>query len=235
MSWTPALPPRESVRADEREAYDRVLERQLGYGYADFVGRFLHKDVLRSFPGDRVQPYFAALLNSPLIAGGMSDLGVVYRTRGEFLDGLQHADREWADMVTCTELNCLWVIYVHAPDAVAVGVRPEAILALVQEREEELTEIERLKSNFIRAVARGTMTSELFSAMDGELGTRATVEMVAFCGHTLKTKRLMQAFGVPDITREQLEEFLIAILDGRVELPDPRARVPSRPAHEDAE
>jgi len=40
----------------------------------------------------------------------------------------------------------------------------------------------------------------------------------------------MQAFGVPDITRAQLEEFVQAIVDGRVEVPDPRARVPQNPA-----
>lgn len=233
MSWTPALPSRESLRADERSAFDRVVERQLSYGYSDFVTRFLHQEVLRSFPGDRVQPYFAALLNSPLIAAGMSDLGVVYRTRGEFPDGLQHDDREWVDMVTCDEIGYLWVIYVHAPDAVAVGVRPEAILALVQQRHDAYTETERLKDRFIRAVARGTMTEDLFKAMERELGVRATVEMVAFCGHTLKTKRLMQAFGVPDITRAQLEEFVLAIVEGRVEVPDPKARVPQSPAPAD--
>ena len=227
MSWTPALPAPEDVRDDERAAYDSVVARQRSYGYTEFVKRFLHEDVLRAFPGDRLQPYFCALLNSPLIAAGMSDLGVVYRTRGEFEDGLPHADREWADLVTCKELGNNWVIYVHAPDAGAVGVRPEAILALVQGRDDDLTVDERLKAEFIRAVARGTMTEQLYREVEGKLGVRGTVELTCFCGHMLKTKRLQQAFGVPDVTQEQLEEFLQAIADGRVELPDSKARVPS--------
>lgn len=230
MSWTPQLPRREDVREEERAAYDSVVARQTAYGYRDFVKRFLHEDVRRAFPGDRVQPYFSALLNSPLVAAGMSDLGVVYRTRGEYEDGMSHADREWIDMVICDEVNCNWVLYVHAPDAAAVGVRPEAILAVVQGRDEDLTEDEKVKADFIRAVVRGTMTAELYRAVESQLGVRAAVEFTAFTGHLLKTMRLMQAWGIPDITKEQLQEFIQAIVDGRVELPDAKARVPDKAA-----
>jgi hypothetical protein len=226
MSWTPPLPPREAVREEEQAAYDSVVQRQTAYGYTEFVKRFLHEDVLRAFPGDRVQPYFGAMLNSPLVAAGMSDLGAVYRTRGEHADGMSHADREWVDMVICEEVECFWVLYVHAPDAAASGVRPEAILAVVQGRDDQLTEDEQRKADFIRAVVRGTMTRELYQAVEAQLGVRATVELTAFTGHLLKTMRLMQAWGVPDITRDQLEEFVQAIVDGRVELPA-GARVPT--------
>jgi hypothetical protein len=183
--------------------------------------------MLLAFPGDRVQPYFCALLNSPLIAGGISDLGVVYRTRGEFPDGMSHADREWVDMVMSVELHCNWVLYVHAPDAVAVGVRCEAILAVLRGQEKSLTPEEKLKADFIRAVAQGTMTPSLYTSVEKEVGgKRACVEFASFCGHILMTLRLTQAFGVPDVTREQLIEFVQAIANGQVELPDPKARVP---------
>jgi hypothetical protein len=55
--------------------------------------------------GTAIQPYFAALLSSPLIAAGMGDVGVVYRTRGEFPGGMTHVDREWVDMVACHDLR----------------------------------------------------------------------------------------------------------------------------------
>lgn len=225
--WTPPMLPREAVREEERDAYDSVVERQTSYGYAEFVKRFLHDDVREAFPGDRVQPYFGALLNSPLIAVGMSDLGAVYRTRGEYEGGMTHADREWIDMVMSDELGINWVLYVHAPDAAASGVRPEAILAVVQANEETLTDVEKLKSDFIRAVARGTMTADLYKAVEAELGVRATVEATAFCGHLVKTTRLMQAWGVPDISKEQLVEYVQAIIDGKVELPS-KPRVPTK-------
>lgn len=228
MTFTPPMPPRDSIRPEEVEAYDRLVHRQTAYGYTDFVKRFLHEEMLLAFPGTEVQPYFQALLHSPLIAAGMSDLGVVYRTRGEFADGMSHADREWIDMVMSEELRCNWVLYVHAPDAVAQGIRVEAILALLRGQEEQLTADEKLKADFIRAVARGTMTRELYKATEEKVGgVRACVEFAAFAGHLLKTLRLNQAFGVPDVTREQLIEFVQAIADGKVELPDAKARVPA--------
>jgi len=219
------MPARDAVREDELDAYDRVVERQTAYGYADFVKRFRHPEVLRAFPGDRVQPYFAALLNSPLIAAGMSDLGAVYRRTGEYEGGMRHIDREWVDMVMSDELGINWVLYVHAPDAAAVGVRPEAILALVRGHEDELTDDERQMADFIRAVARGTMTTALYRAVEDRLGVRGAVELTAFCGHLIKTTRLMQAWGIPDISKQQLEEFVQGIVEGEVELPQ-RARVP---------
>lgn len=224
---TPLMPSREEVRPDERAAYDRLIHQQTAYGYTEFVKRFMHPEMLRAFPGTQIQPYFQALLNSPLIAGGMSDLGVVYRTRGEYADGMSHGDREWIDMVMSEELGCNWVLYVHAPDAVANGVRVEAILAILTGAEHELTDEEKRKADFIRAVARGSMTAPLYKSVEAMLGgKRACVEFTAFAGHLLKTLRLNQAFGVEDVSREQLIEFVEAIAAGKVALPDPKARVP---------
>lgn len=230
MSWTPPLPPRSAVREDELAAYDRVVGQQTAYGYTDFVKRFHHKQVLEAFPGDRVQPYFAAMLNSPLISAGMSDLGVVYRTRGEYDDGMSHADREWIDMVICDELDNNWVLYVHAPDAVAVGVRPEAILAVVEGRPDDLTPEEREKDLFIRAVVNGTMEPDQYQSMERLIGVRATVELTCFTGHLLKTLRLMRAFGIPDVSHDDLREWVQALCDGKVDLPDHHARVPAAQA-----
>jgi alkylhydroperoxidase/carboxymuconolactone decarboxylase family protein YurZ len=226
VSWTPQLPDRENVREDERAAYDRVVGQQTAYGYVDFVKRFHHKGVLDAFPGDRVQPYFAAMLNSPLISAGMSDLGVVYRTRGEFDDGMSHADREWIDMVICDELGNNWVLYVHAPDAAAVGVRAEAILALIDKRYDDLTSEEREKELFIRAVINGTMEEKQYKSMEQLVGVRGAVEIVCFTAHLIKTLRIMRAFGIPDVTHEELREWVQALVDGKVELPDHHARVP---------
>jgi hypothetical protein len=226
VSWTPSLPDREAVREDEREAYDRVVAQQRAYNYVPFVSTFMHPKVREAFPGDRLQPYFAAMLNSPLISAGMSDLGVVYRTRGEYADGMTHADREWVDMVLCDELECFWVLYVHAPDAASVGVRPEAILALVEGRYDDLTPEEREKELFIRAVINGTMTEGQYKSVERMIGVRAAVELTCFTGHLIKTMRIMQALGVPDITRQDVTEWVQAIVDGKIELPDHHARVP---------
>jgi hypothetical protein len=227
VSWTPPMPDRDDVRDDETAAYDRVVNQQKAYDYVPFVKTFLHPEVREAFPGDRLQPYFAAMLQSPLISAGMSNLGLVYRTRGEFPDGMTHADREWVDMVLCDEVECFWVLYVHAPDAASVGVRPEAILAMVEGRYGDLTPEESEKDRFIRAVINGTMKADQYASMQALVGTRAAVEITCFTGHLLKTMRLMQAFGVPDTSREHLIEWVQAIVDGKVAIPDSRARVPS--------
>jgi hypothetical protein len=226
VSHTPPLPPLEAIPEAEREAYRKVVAQQTAYNYAEFVRKFPHQSVLRGMPGAAIQPYFAALLNSPLVAAGMSDLGVVYRTRGEVPGGMTHADREWIDMVVCHDLPWNWVLYAHALDAVAVGVRAQAISDLVNGREDRLAPGEKLRADFIRAVIRGSMTTELYRSLEAQTSVRACVEIAAFSAHLLKTLRLMQAFGIPDMPKEELLEFIAMILDGRVAPPDARERVP---------
>jgi len=173
-----------------------------------------------------VQPYFGALLGSPLIADLISELGVVMRTRGEHADSHSQADREWVDMVLCQELGCNWVIYVHSPDALAVGVRAEAIQALRAGRDDLLTADERAKAEYIRAVIAGTVTERQYAWLEASVGPRGAVELTAFVGFLIMTIRLNQAFGVQDIGDEALDEWIQALADGKVALPDPRSRVP---------
>jgi len=189
------------------------------------VETFLHEDVLAAFPADRLQPYFGALLNSPLISAGIGKLAAVYRSRGEFPDGMSHADREWVGLVLCEELGDYWVAYVHTPDAIATGVRPEAILAIFEGQRDGLTPEEREKDEFICSVADGTMTAERYESMEALVGVRGAVEMTCFSSFMIHVIRLRQAFGVPDTTRAHLIEWLHAFVDGTVAVPDPRPRI----------
>jgi alkylhydroperoxidase family enzyme len=226
MPFPPPQPDRSVLRPEEVEPYDRLVARQTAYGYADFVKKFLHEEVLEAFPGTRVQPYFGALLNSPLIADLISELGVVMRTRGEYPDSHSQADREWVDMVLCQELGCNWVIYVHAPDAIAVGVRPEAIQALRRGRDDLLTDDEREKAEYIRAVIHGRVTKVQYESLEAEIGPRGAVELTAFIGFLIMTIRLNQAYGVKDVGDEALDEWIQELVEGKIELPDPKSRVP---------
>jgi alkylhydroperoxidase family enzyme len=227
MAYPPPQPDRSELRPEEVEPYDRLVARQEAYDYVPFVRTFLHPEVLEAFPGTRVQPYFGALLGSPLIADLISELGVVMRTRGAYADSHSQADREWVDIVLCQELGCNWVIYVHAPDAIAVGVRVEAIQALRAGRDDLLTAEEREKAEYIRAVIAGTVTEAQYAALEASVGTRGAVELTAFIGFLIMTIRLNQAYGVVDIGDEALDEWIQALADGRVALPDPRSRVPA--------
>jgi hypothetical protein len=225
MSWTPQFPARDEVRPDEVAAYDRLLGEQTSNAWSPLVDTFLHPEVAESFPADRLQPYFSALLVSPLVSAGTNNLAQVHRTRGEYPDGLAHIDREWAGMVVCEELGLYWVAYVHTPDSVSVGVRPKALLALFKGCPDEFTEDEREKDGFVRAVVNGTMTEDRYKSMQRKIGKRATVEMVCLSGFYVKTVRQQQAFGVPDTTREHLIEWLQAYVDEKIAPTDARDRL----------
>ena len=69
MTWTPPMPEREAIPPEELAAYDSVVARQTAYGYAGFVERSCTRMCCAPFRL-RAQPYFGALLNSPLIAAG---------------------------------------------------------------------------------------------------------------------------------------------------------------------
>ena len=228
-TYTPSLPAPEDVRPEEREAYDRVVARQEGYRYDEFA-KLLGSDT-PSLPGTEIQPYFAALLNSPLIADHISELGVVYRTRGEAPGSYSHADREWIDMVLAAELGMDFICFAHVLDAVAQGVRPEAVRALLDGRDDRLEPAETVLTQYIRQVVRGTVTPESWAAVVERFGVRGAVEFTCFVTHLQMTIRLQQAFGIQDVSRAQLDELVQRILDGTAELPDPKAHIPELTLH----
>jgi hypothetical protein len=223
-TYTPSLPAPDDVRPEEREAYDRVVERQASYRYDEFTK--LLGSATPSLPGTEIQPYFAALLNSPLIADHISELGVVYRTRGAAPGSYSHADREWIDMVLAVELDMNFICFAHVLDAVAQGVRAEAVRALLDGRDDRLDADELVLTQYIRQVVRGTVTPESWAAIVERIGVRGAVEFTCFVTHLQMTIRLQQAFGVQDVTRAQLDELVQRILDGKAELPDPKAHIP---------
>jgi hypothetical protein len=206
--WAPSLPARDAIRPDEVTAYDWVVEDMTSTDWTAFVRAFLHPEVREALPDDRIQPYYQVLLNSPLVSEGIHRLLHVHLTRSSFPDGMQDLDREWAGLVMCNEVDLFWVAYVHTPNAIAVGIRPEAIRALFEDRPDDLTPDEREKADFIRAVITGAVTEERYRGMERLVGPRATVEITCMTGFLIMMARQMQAFGVPGTTREHLIEWL---------------------------
>jgi hypothetical protein len=194
----PPQPRRDDLPADDLPAYDALLER---------------------FGGVVEDEYFDSLLWSPQIAQHVSELGVIARARGEPGLGYTHADREWANMVLSEELRCWGVYHLHIPDAVALGVRPAAIRALRQGREEDLTPDERELTGFVRAVWRGEVTPGLYAEMERRFGGRGAVEYTAFLGLLAMTFTLIRAFHSYPTTEAEVDELLDSVLAGAYELP----------------
>jgi hypothetical protein len=211
MPRPPQQPDRDSIPLHELEDYDNV------------VGRFAR----RLEPGGVVpHPYFEALLNSPPLAAPLVSLGRRVRQRGELDGTYSHADREWVDQVLYADwgLNAFKVL--HTEDALAAGVRLEAIEALRDGRDEDLTEDERLLTAYIRGVVTGTVTAELWDAMETRLGQRGLVEYSIFVAKLQLIFRLHQAFGIAEDADEDVEAVISKYKAGTFASPEfmPRIR-----------
>jgi hypothetical protein len=214
MTDRPFQPRREDVRTEELAAYDRVVMRQVSYGYDRPAG-------------EEAGPYYGAMLQAPVVADHVSELGAYFRMRGEVPGSFSHAQREWADMVVGKELfpTILWG---HMLDAVASGVRPEAIKALVDERDEDLEPEELQLAEHIRQVIHGRVTAESYDAVEWLLGVRGAVEYTAWAAYLLLTVRLLGAYSPGGWSEIEglVDERLASILDGTAELPE-GPRVPA--------
>jgi hypothetical protein len=208
LSQRPYQPKREDVREDELAFYDRVIARQTGYGY----GRA---------EGTEAGPYFGGLLQAPVVADHLSELGVYYRTRGETEGSFSHAQREWTDMVIGYDMSPP-ILWGHMLDAVASGVRPESIKTLMEGRDWDLDHEERMLTTYIRQVVNGTVTPASYDAIEELIGVRGAVDFTAWIGHLFLTARVQHALnpaGFGGDMRRMAEERLQALLDGTAELP----------------
>ena len=91
-------------------------------------------------------------------------------------DGYSHADREFVDEVISADWGYDVVLPLHIPDALASGVRLEAIEALRSGRDDLLTDDERFLATFIRQVESRTLTDESWERMVKRIGLRGAVE-----------------------------------------------------------
>jgi alkylhydroperoxidase family enzyme len=207
MPRPPAVPDRETIPEDELVHYDMVVDRNSG----KFWGT--------------LPPYHAALLNSPPFGAALNHLGRLARTAGERPGTYSHADREFVDQVLSADWATNVVLGIHIPDALAVGVRPEAIDALREHREEDLNDDERLLAAYIRHVVTGTVTDELYEKMETRLGERGAVEYTIFIAFLQMTIRLFQAFAVPAPTDAEIDEMIRGFREGTLDVPDANARI----------
>ncbi len=213
-------PDRSTVRPDELKAYDRVVGRQTFYGYSKGTPGYPFRP-----KGQEAGPYFGVLLQAPLIADHLSELGVYYRTRGEYPNSYTHADREWVDIVLGEHLG--FNMWGHILDGIAVGVRLEAIYAVLEHRDGDLTEDERMKAQYIRRLADGTLEPSDWTYVQATFGTRGAVEFSAWIAHLITTLRLIQAFMANHAeSNEEIAARLRKFIADGEPLPDPAARVP---------
>jgi hypothetical protein len=167
--------------------------------------------------------YHGVLLHSPAFSEWLELAATCVRTRGDTSDSYSHADRDTVDMVLCKELGTNIVLTHHIPTGLANGMRMELVKAVRYGHEEDLNEDEQLLVAFIRAVARGTLTDELWDRMVDRLGTRGAVDYTLFINFLLMTIRNLQALTVFEPSDEDVDRMIRDIESGKFKLPDPEA------------
>ena len=173
-------PARDQVPAEELEFYDAIVGREQARAQNESE--------------EKVGGYFGALLNSPPLGYHLSMIGRYVRAVGDHPGSYSHADREWVDQVLSTDWDSYVVLHHHLPDALAVGVRLEGIIALREGREDDLTEDERLLTRYIRMVRDGTVADDVWQQIVQRMTQRGAVEYTIFIMFLNLTIRLIEAF-----------------------------------------
>jgi len=244
MTWPPIQPAREDLPEDERFFWDAIVARGRGASVADrqtlamiydqaagperalYTGDVLaewdgvERDSSYMHPEKHAIPY-GQLLHSPELAWHVANIGALTRLRSERDDSYSQADREWVSQVIYTETGISYFQRIHLGDALGAGVRREAIQALYEGREWDLTDDERLLTAFIRSVLERTMTATLWERMEERLGTVGTVDYaILICGHMLVSTLTRALNFYPNYTRKSIDQLLDAFTSGEAEIPD---------------
>jgi alkylhydroperoxidase family enzyme len=169
-------------------------------------------------------PYLGALLKTPPLAATIATLGQRMRS-GQLRGTYSDADREFVDVVMSVDFGYNAILALHIPDALAVGVRIEAVDALRAGRDDLLDDRERALAAYIRQVVSGTVTDGSYADMIARLGERGALEYTVFIAFLVMTMRLWQALGVPEPTDEEVDELLRGFRSGEHPMADPAARI----------
>jgi hypothetical protein len=211
MSRLPAQPHREDVPPEDWPSYDTVVRR------------------LRTMLGADDGPpeeffsageYYGALLNSPPMCATLAQLGTLVRTAGERSNTYSHADREFVDQVLSAEFKTTVVQEFHLPDAIAAGVRIEAIEALRAGNDDALTPDEQLLARYIRQVVHGEVHDADWAKMLDRLGTRGLVEYTVFITFLQLIIRLMQALQTTAPTEAAMDALIARLKADQSLVPD---------------
>jgi len=207
------LPDRDALNAEERAAFDYVMERS---------ERFFNSVPSENGAEYRLTPLFQGLVQSPKVAELWAHFGDFYQTsedRGSF----NNRERDVALLSLVPTLVCsrtgkfplspIWVTW-----AVATGVTPQTIVAILEERLDELTPEDRQLFEFVRATASGGLTSEDFDALVSRWDVKTAIEFISFVTWRIAILRTVQAhWGIQDLLTDNTAGFTLLQehLDGK--------------------
>lgn len=203
------LPDRESLTAEEKAAFDYVMDRS--------------KRWFRSTPSTddeteyRMSPFYQGLLQAPLVASLWVQLTDVFgsaEARGSFTV----REREWIRIVVPPMLKNVPIHGLQIADAVAAGIPPTAIKAILDEDFDLLPPDDRLLVDYIRAVVNGESNQTLFRAMAARMGVKGACEYAMSVLFLQAMRRGVQAMwavqGMTVADRKSDYEVVQSYIDG---------------------
>jgi hypothetical protein len=188
MARPPSAPKLEDIPLHEREDLDCLLGR---------------------FGGKLPNTYFEVLANTPPLGWRLASAGRAMRQRGNYPGSYSHADREFVDQIMMQDLGTNAFRRNHTRDALAAGVRVEAIEAIRAGTEDEvLTDDEKLLARFIRGVLGRNLDDKTWFAMEDRLGERGTIEFAIFTAYLQLILTLYHAFGIETDADEEVADII---------------------------
>jgi alkylhydroperoxidase family enzyme len=196
------LPPkRRDVPADELALFDEIGTRAFG---PDFVQLSDSDDWVPA------AGYFGALLHWPIYFVNRFPLSRIVRFDGSY----SYKDREFISIVLHRHMNTNCVMSGHLDDAIASGVRLEAIAAIRAGADGDLTDDERILAQYIRAVVDGTVSDEIAAPVEKRMGVQALAQYAVCITVIAMSMRQTQAFGIPEWSDEQIDTMIAEYQDG---------------------
>ncbi len=195
-------PRRDEIAAGELEFYDRVTARAGDPARTEFS--------TTAEPG-----YYSRMLASPEMAYHLSEMGRLVRAAGLRPGSYSHAERELVDQVLCKHRKTNLVLEWHIPDALAAGVRLEAIEALRSGHDEALTEDERQIAEYVRRVADLKVTDEAWNGIERRLGERGALELTIFIALLNMILTMQSALGMREPSDEEIDQIIRDFREGK--------------------
>jgi hypothetical protein len=199
-------PHRKDLDEADREIFDYAISRQ----YPD------------AKPEDdkRIDRYHGTLLNSPPYSRLLELGGQTVRTA----TGYSQADRVLVDHVLSKELGTNSFVIGFIAEGLLYGTRLEAMKAIRDGRDDDLTEDERFLVSYLRASVHGQVTEELWDQLVERNGPRGAIEYTCFANYLMMTIRNIQAIVGPSMERtdEEVERAFAEYASGVRKPPPPR-------------
>ena len=165
-------------------------------------------------PGKQYDPgeYWGSLLHNPKIASLAMEMGIAIVEAGrrgkDHGKGYTDAERELIDQVLFAAWSVDIIQGAHFRDALAAGVRLEAIEALRAHRDDLLTPDELEIARYARQVVSGTVDDATYAPIARRFGTRGAVEFTAAILWIQWSVRMMQAMNISGTTKAQVDQMI---------------------------